>query len=592
MSSPSEPASPQPAEPTAEDAGGHAQSDAASSAPAQPSSNKPSIRIGTQRYGVKAPPAVAKPVLPLPDSMPEPEPKTTESRSTQARDTEQRHTEQRHTEQRHTEERDTDQPAEPTRASSADEAVEPATAPGSTGSHDRDQQKRGEAPANRGEASANRTARRKENKPRAPRSVEEIPSGSKIAPPNTRGELPADLELEYLEALGGQSLDEVISTQAQSPVLELEPESRHRGRVISIHRDNVFVEIGSRQQGLLALKNFADPPEIGTVLDVMVSRFNPADGYYELTMPGGAVSVGDWSEVAEGMVVEARVTGHNKGGLECEVNRLRGFIPASQISMYRVEDLAQFVDQKLNCVVTEANPEKRNLVLSHRAVLERDKAEAKEKLLAELQPGQEREGTVRSLQPFGAFVDLGGVDGLIHISQLSWDRIKHADEVLQLGQKVKVKIQKIDPQTGKIGLGFRDLSENPWANVSRDFPARSRVKGTVSRLMEFGAFVRLAPGVEGLVHISELSHKRVFRVSDMLTEGQDVEVMVLAVDPEQQRISLSLKALEARASASEAAQSEEPDEGEAAPEPQRKRNTPLKGGVGGPATGEKFGLKW
>lgn len=578
MNSPSEPASSQPAEPAAENA--------QSSAPAQPSSHKPAIRIGTQRYGVKAPLAVAKPVLPLPDSMLEP-PKTTESRSTQPREAEQRHTEQRHTEKR-----DTDQPAEHTRASLAAEAAESAVEPGSTSSHERDQHTRADAPAKREDAPANRAARRKDNKPRAPRSVEEIPSGSKIAPPSTRGELPADLELEYLEALGGQSLDGVISTQAQSPVLELEPESRHRGRVISIHRDNVFVEIGSRQQGLLALKNFADPPEIGTVLDVMVSRFNPADGYYELTMPGGAVSVGDWSEVAEGMVVEARVTGHNKGGLECEVNRLRGFIPASQISMYRVEDLAQFVDQKLNCVVTEANPEKRNLVLSHRAVLERDKAEAKEKLLAELQPGQEREGTVRSLQAFGAFVDLGGVDGLIHISQLSWDRIKHADEVLQLGQKVKVKIQKIDPHTGKIGLGFRDLSENPWANVSRDFPARSRVKGTVSRLMEFGAFVRLAPGVEGLVHISELSHKRVFRVSDMLAEGQEVEVMVLAVDPEQQRISLSLKALEARASAPEAAQPEEPDEPAAAPEPQRKRTTPLKGGVGGPATGEKFGLKW
>ena len=145
------------------------------------------------------------------------------------------------------------------------------------------------------------------------------------------------------------------------------------------------------------------------------------------------------------MVVEARVTGHNKGGLECEVNRLRGFIPASQISMYRVEDLAQFVDQKFACVITEANPEKRNLVLSRRAVLEREKAEAKEKLMAELEVGQVREATVRSLQSFGAFVDLGGVDGLIHISQLSWDRIKHASEVLEVGQKVKVKIQKIDP---------------------------------------------------------------------------------------------------------------------------------------------------
>jgi small subunit ribosomal protein S1 len=241
--------------------------------------------------------------------------------------------------------------------------------------------------------------------------------------------------------------------------------------------------------------------------------------------------------------------------------------------------------------VTEANPAKRNLVLSRRAILEREKAEAKETLLASLEVGQTREGTVRSLQNFGAFVDLGGVDGLIHISQLSWDRLKHASEVLEVGQNVKVKIQKIDPQTGKISLAFRDLSENPWAHAVRDFPSRSTVKGTVSRLMDFGAFVRLAPGVEGLVHISELSHKRVFRVSDFLSEGQEVEVLVQSVDPEAQRISLSLKALEAKTAP--ASKVEEPkDEPEAPTSPPKKRKTPLKGGIGGPATGDQFGLKW
>ncbi len=209
--------------------------------------------------------------------------------------------------------------------------------------------------------------------------------------------------------------------------------------------------------------------------------------------------------------------------------------------------------------------------------------------MAELEVGQTREAVVRSLQSFGAFVDLGGVDGLIHISQLSWDRVKHASEVLEVGQKVKVKILKIDPQTGKIGLAFRDLSENPWANAARDFPTRSRVKGTVTRLMEFGAFVRLAPGVEGLIHISELSHKRVFRVADVLTEGQEVEVLVQSVDAEQQRISLSLKALEARA---EKAKPEEEPEPEIPAAPPKKRKVPLKGGTGGPSTGEQFGLKW
>ena len=420
----------------------------------------------------------------------------------------------------------------------------------------------------------------------------ELPPTRKYPPPNTRGQLSADLELEFMEALGGESLDEIIASGTPGTVVaELEPESRHKGKVIQVHRDSVFVEIGGRQKGLLPFKNFETAPEPGTVLDVMVSRFNAADGFYELVLPGGTIDVGDWSEVAEGMVVEARVTGHNKGGLECEVNRLRGFIPAGQVSIYRVEDLSQFVDQKFACVIIEANPEKRNLVLSRRAMLEREKADAKEALMAELEVGQVREATVRSLQSFGAFVDLGGVDGLIHISQLSWDRLKHASEALEVGQKVKVKIQKIDPQTGKIGLAFRDLAENPWATAARDFPSRSRVKGTVTRLMEFGAFVRLGPGVEGLIHISELSHKRVFRVSDVVKEGQGVEVMVLSVDAEQQRISLSLKALETKTAPAEKIE-DEPAEDTPPPEPPKRRKEPLKGGIGGPASGEKFGLKW
>ncbi len=159
--------------------------------------------------------------------------------------------------------------------------------------------------------------------------------------------------------------------------------------------------------------------------------------------------------------------------------------------------------------------------------MERDKAEAKTQLMAELEVGQVREGIVRSLQEFGAFVDLGGVDGLVHISQLSWDRVRHASDVLQLGQKIKVKVQKIDPATGKISLAFRDLADNPWATPPANIRRAAPCEGTVTRLMEFGAFVRLESGIEGLIHISELSHRRVFRAGDILQEGQQVEVLVL-----------------------------------------------------------------
>jgi small subunit ribosomal protein S1 len=412
-----------------------------------------------------------------------------------------------------------------------------------------------------------------------------------IALPNLRSPLTPDLEQELAVALGDLSLDEMMAATAPTAAApELEAEARLRGRVVSIHRDNVFLDLGSQRQGVLALRVFVEPPQVGALLDVQIARFDPAEGLYEVVLPGGAVAVEDWSQVTEGMVVEARITGQNKGGLECEVNHLRGFIPASQCSLYRVEDLGQFVGQKLRAVVTEVNPDKHKLVLSPRAVLERDKAEAKTKLMAELEVGQTREGIVRSLQEFGAFVDLGGVDGLVHISQLSWDRVRHASEVLHLGQKIKVKVQKIDPATGKIGLAFRDLADNPWAHAAGKYPPRSTVQGTVTRLMDFGAFVRLESGIEGLIHISELSHRRVFRAGDILQEGQQVEVLVLSVDATGQRISLSLKALEARPTT---APKPEDDAAEAeAPPPRRQHQGSLKGGIGGNSGGDKFGLKW
>jgi predicted RNA-binding protein with RPS1 domain len=421
--------------------------------------------------------------------------------------------------------------------------------------------------------------------------VQHVPTAAPVPVPNIRAPLGADLEQELSAAMGDLSLDEMLSgtgTAAAAP--ELETESRQHGKVVSVHRDNVFIDLGSQRQGILTLRSFTETPQPGMVVEVQIARFDPAEGLYELVLPGGAISVQDWSQISEGMVVEARVTGHNKGGLECEVNQLRGFIPASQCSLYRVEDLSQFVGQKLRAVVTEINPERQKLVLSPRAVMERDKAEAKTKLLTELEVGQTREGVVRSLQEFGAFVDLGGVDGLIHISQLSWDRIRHANEVLELGQKVKVKVQKIDQATGKIGLAFRDLADNPWAQAATKYSPRSTVQGTVTRLMEFGAFVRLESGIEGLIHISELSHRRVFRVSDVLQEGQQVEVLIVSVDAQQQRISLSLKALEARQAPAAKPEDEAPEP--EAPAPTRRSNASLKGGIGGKSGGDKFGLKW
>ncbi|MEZ6091166.1 MAG: S1 RNA-binding domain-containing protein [Pirellulaceae bacterium] len=246
------------------------------------------------------------------------------------------------------------------------------------------------------------------------------------------------------------------------------------------------------------------------------------------------------------------------------------------------------------CVVTESNPRRKNLVLSHRAVLEREREERRQQQLARISVGDEMEGVVRNILDFGAFVDLGGVEGLIHISKMSWDRIKHPSEVLEVGQKVKVRIDKLDEKTGKIGLSYRDLLEHPWDNIDAKFPIGSTVKGTVSRTADFGAFVRLGTGIEGLVHISELAHHRVVKVDNIVKEGDEVDVKILTVDSESQRIGLSMKATQAAPEP----EKKEDDATEAIDEPppepviKRRHTGPLKGGKDSDAGGSKFGLKW
>jgi ribosomal protein S1 len=414
-------------------------------------------------------------------------------------------------------------------------------------------------------------------------------------PPNIRDQLSPELEAEYQAALGELSFDSLMSDGGDADTAEeLAAETLVTGRVAKISREDVFIDLSSRSQGVVPLRQFDVPPTEGESLELVVVRFDAEEGLYELSKPTAAVDVGNWSEISEGQVIEVNITGANKGGLECQVAGIRGFIPMGQVSTYRVENPEEFVGQRLACVVTEANRDRRNLVLSHRAVMERERNEQRDKLMAELAPGQIREGIVRSLKDFGAFVDLGGMDGLIHISQLSWDRVKHPSEVLEVGQKVKVRIEKFDKDTGKVGLSYREIGANPWQNVDSKYPVGGRAKGAVSRLMDFGAFVKLEPGVEGLIHISELAHGRVFRPSDVVSEGQEVEVKILSVDSEQQRISLSLKALQAapvKPGQQQMADEDLPLPADA-PKPPQKRHQELKGGTGSPSGGEKFGLNW
>jgi small subunit ribosomal protein S1 len=392
-------------------------------------------------------------------------------------------------------------------------------------------------------------------------------------------DLDASIERELQEAMGGLSDKELYGEperRRQKPPSGPDQGAK-KARVVAVHGSDVFLDVpGGRTQGVLPLTQFPEgAPAAGTEVEVHIEGYDAANGLVLLSRRGAAVHA-DWSSVAPGMIVEARVTATNKGGLEVNVNGIRGFMPISQIDLYRVEDTEQFVNQRLRCMVSEVDPEERNLVVSRRDLLEKEREEARAKLWVELAEGQIREGTVRSVRDFGAFVDLGGVDGLLHISEMSWSRVQDASQVVQPGQAVKVVVLKVDRERRKVSLGLRQLTPSPWDSVDTNYPPNTVPKGKVTRIMDFGAFVELEPGVEGLVHISELAPQRVRRVADVVQVGQEVRVMVLAVDRNQRRISLSLKA----ALPEEAEEPAEEEEEQVEVKPPRPRTTPLRGGLG------------
>jgi ribosomal protein S1 len=361
------------------------------------------------------------------------------------------------------------------------------------------------------------------------------------------------------------------------------------GKVIGIRGKSIFVDLGAKSEGVLPVEQFQDAlPQPGDMIEVVVDHFDTDEGLLILSRKGAAVEA-NWENLRKGLIVEARVTKTNKGGLDVEVDGIRGFLPIGQISINRVEDASVYINQKLRVVVTEANQREKNLVVSCRELLEREREEQREKTWAVLEEGQVRHGVIRSVKDFGAFVDIGGVDGLLHVGEMSWSRISNAGEFVKVGQEVEVKILKIDRQAKKVSLGLKQLTPSPWDRVGETYSRGMVVKGRVTRLMDFGAFVEIEPGIEGLIHITELSPSRVRRVADIVKPEQEVEVRILRIEPEAKKISLSLRPLPTVTPVVE--EEEEEEETPVAPKPPRK--VPLKGGKSGPGTGEGglFSLK-
>lgn len=349
-----------------------------------------------------------------------------------------------------------------------------------------------------------------------------------------------------------------------------------KAKVVGIRGDTIFLDLGAKSEGIVPADQFgADVPNVGDFVEVVFDRFDPDEGLLIMSRKGAA-TIATWENLQRGMIVEARVVKEIKGGVEVEVNGIRGFMPISQIELGRVENAGEYVNQKLRALVTEVNQREKNLVVSRRELLERERAEQREKTWAELEEGQVRQGVVRSVKPFGAFVDLGGVDGLLPVGELGWHRVNDPSEVVTMGQTVEVKVLRIDRENQKLTLSLKQLLASPWDDVEERFARGETVRGKVTKLMDFGAFVELEPGIEGLIHISELGPKKVFRVKDIVQAGQEVDVRILKIEPDLKRISLSLRPLAPAVTA----EPEEEEEDEAPRPPKPERKVPLKGGLG------------
>ncbi len=323
------------------------------------------------------------------------------------------------------------------------------------------------------------------------------------------------------------------------------------GEVVRIDRDEVLVDIGYKSEGLvpsneLTIRKGVDPHdvvELGQRLEALVLQKEDADGRLILSAKRAAFERA-WNRIEESYneqrTVEGPVIEVVKGGLILDIG-LRGFLPASLVDIRRVRNLESFLGQKLECKVIELNRSRNNVVLSRRAVLEEERKEEREKILTSLEEGQIIKGTVSNLVDFGAFVDLEGIDGLIHISELSWQHVDHPSEVVEVGEEVEVKVLEVDRDRERISLGLKQTRKDPWQEIVEEVNVGEQIQGRVTKLVSFGAFVEVAEGVEGLIHISELAEHHVETPDEIVRSGDEVDARIIDVDAKRRRLSLSLR---------------------------------------------------
>jgi small subunit ribosomal protein S1 len=327
------------------------------------------------------------------------------------------------------------------------------------------------------------------------------------------------------------------------------------GKVVRIDQDEVLVDIGYKSEGVipaheLSIRKSVDPGdevELGEEVDALVLIKEDQDGRLVLSKKRARFekawrrieAAAESGEPVEGTVIEVV-----KGGLIIDLG-VRGFLPASLVDIRRVQNLEDFLGQKIECKVIELNRSRNNVVLSRRAVLEEERKEVRQQILDRLEPGQIVEGAISNIVDFGAFVDLDGIDGLIHISELSWSHVNHPSEILNIGDTVPVKVLDIDRERQRISLGLKQTQKDPWQRVVDSYSVGDELEGAVTKVVTFGAFVEIMDGVEGLVHISELAHHHVENPREVVQPGDKVKVKILEIDSDRRRLSLSVKRVEA-----------------------------------------------
>src|SRR5277367_4395551 len=318
------------------------------------------------------------------------------------------------------------------------------------------------------------------------------------------------------------------------------------GKVVEVVGDQVVVDVGYKSEGLVPLNEWEDepPPKPGDNVEVLLEGMEDETGEIVLSRRK-AHRMRAWemviSKYHEGDVVKGKVTRKIKGGLLVDIG-VNVFLPASQVDIRRPSDIADYIDQEIECMILKIDEGRRNIVVSRRKLIEITREQQKKQLLAEIAPGQVRTGTVKNIADFGAFVDLGGIDGLLHITDMSWGRINHPSDMVKIDDQIQVMVLHVDKDREKIALGLKQKSASPWENVADKYPVGTRVMGEVVNVMSYGAFVKLEEGIEGLVHISEMSWtKRINHPSELVNIGDKIEVVVLGINRDKQEISLGMK---------------------------------------------------